>query len=65
VEVVAGLAIAALVVQHILHSRERQTLLDRIQFPQKVETERSPEPTGEQFHVPYEDIRVELEEMQS
>lgn len=53
--VVAALAIVALVVQQILHARERQSLLDRIQAPQQVTALRAPDPSDEMLHVPLED----------
>lgn len=54
-EILAGGLIAALVVQQILHSRERQTLLDRIQAPEKVLAARSPAPSDEPLFIHPED----------
>ena len=37
------------------YDEQIQSLLDRIQAPEKVLAERSPEPSGEPLYVPFED----------
>lgn len=53
----AGLLILAalLVWQKWSHDRQVQSLLDRIQFPQKVEAERTPELSSTPTYLPLED----------
>lgn len=46
---------ALLVWREFAHDRRVNQLLDRIQFPQQVETERAPDPSGEDHHIPLED----------